>query len=642
MTDRSELIDQLGQMRRMIADANDSPHPELVFIVSLGDPSIGYYNLPSRDGPDTGVNQAVQQLTDQVEQLGGTRNAFYKTLTNNDPNSSYTLVSLANSGGGRGDEALQRGPFFTNVPLNTTPISGTLAPAGPAGTFEVQGTPRMGPEASGPDPSLGAQELSQVAFQSPTPWPEQNSNLYPDAADRARKQAAIGWIGNKVLGTPDIRGQYWTYRLTQSGGFDVNHWTDVGQAIHGLTYPSDVTSDSCPATPPSHPGFCPGDLEWAQTELAGPESSKPPSPVAGEIGWLINTNDYLGALAEPFKAGTQLTSWADLHNIAESINSKVNVPASTPITKINFTAIFDFARGILEVAPEVGEAVIALNTIYDLVSDITEVEVGHQDVPAGDDFSAKESEMGVELAKRMDAAQEMLNRGLPNVIASDYGKLSVVGACSATVLADPSQCPYPLSDWQPGQDDQKDARDAFINSTRAWAYSQLLPVKYSLFQLPDWWQASVSDNNDFYRYPCGADHSACNPFNGEPATAQFAKPIYRNMPTYAHTLRVVPFQARSTWESSGDTWRIYALGQLDKSNPDDWKMGLPGSEVTDKLFQPINKNDLIEGPLGVDPETFFDRYFTPVPLEHYPTTDYDMGWCQNGHQPCGGQQPPFG
>jgi hypothetical protein len=635
ISDRSELIDNLEQMRQMLQKANSSPRPELVFITSLMDPSIKEYYI-FHDGVDTGVNSEVARLVDEVQQLGGTRNGFYKAIDPGGfglPKQSYTLVSLSNSGPGEGTESVTDGPGFTNNPLNTTPISGALARTGPNYEYAVQGTPRIGPEPPGRDPSLGASELAQVAFQPPTPWPDQDPNVFPDPAERARKQAAIAWIGRKVLNTDDIRGQYWTYPLRKDGSFNDTAWTSIANAIQGLNYPQDPsTAKPCPPLPQGV-DFCPDDLAWAKQELAGAPGS---SVVGGEIGWLIAANQYLDALAEPFQ-GTALTQWSDLSKTVSDISSRVNLAPQTQVTQINSTAVFDAVRNFADLLPHVGELAYAVNIVYDLVSDFTEVKVGNTNVPAADDFNSTAGKVGQDLVDRLNAAQDVLTRQLPNTIAADYGKLSVVGACATTILPDPSRCPFPLSDWQYSQQDQKDAGKALVNTTRLWAFSQLLPAKYSLFQLPDWWRTSVSDNQDFYSYvSCGG---RCLPFAGLPANGQVAEPVYRNMPTYAHTLTDGPCGFKTCWSSSGDTWRIFALGHLDKSG-DVWQMQLPASSVTDTLFNPVDPNNLTEGPLGADPETFFDQNFNPQPLTDYPYPGDDIGWCLHGHDPCGGQNPP--
>lgn len=113
------------------------------------------------------------------------------------------------------------------------------------------------------------------------------------------------------------------------------------------------------------------------------------------------------------------------------------------------------------------------------------------------------------------------------------------------------------------------------------------------------------------------------PFDGLPATAQVAKPIYRNLPTYSHT--VARDGPNLDWRHHGETWQIYALGYLTGGDHvfDAFTMHFPRGNppVTDRLFKPPPDG------LGAYPEQFFDRYFEPVPLDHYPYVDTYTGWC---------------
>ena len=112
------------------------------------------------------------------------------------------------------------------------------------------------------------------------------------------------------------------------------------------------------------------------------------------------------------------------------------------------------------------------------------------------------------------------------------------------------------------------------------------------------------------------------PFDGLPASAQFAKPIYRNIPTCGHKLIRVE---NGSWASSGETWQIYALGYLtgDGTIFDPWLMHYPKADVTDPIFKPLD-----QGGLAAEPESFFDRFFPKLStLDHYPERDTPTGWC---------------
>jgi hypothetical protein len=91
-----------------------------------------------------------------------------------------------------------------------------------------------------------------------------------------------------------------------------------------------------------------------------------------------------------------------------------------------------------------------------------------------------------------------------------------------------------------------------------------------------------------------------------------AKPIYRNLPTYTHTIRC---SSDKGCKLSGDTWQITALAHRSGKGElfDPWVMHFPEASITDKLFKPVG-----EGGFGLDPETFFDRRFKAKPFDRYP------------------------
>jgi hypothetical protein len=247
--------------------------------------------------------------------------------------------------------------------------------------------------------------------------------------------------------------------------------------------------------------------------------------------------------------------------------------------------------------------------------------------PADRDFQANADELGVQLADRLVAGQDMLTRQTPNTIAADYAKLRAVGSCASNDPKDWSDCPFDHADWQFTQDDQANAAKLLAPGLKTWAYGSLLGAQYTLWRLPPWWRTNVGNNSDFYgnSFPVSSI-----PFGGLPDSAQYAKPIYRNIPSYSHTL--TNHGNFAPWTSSGETWQIYALGYLSGSGviTDRWVMHYPKpAAVTDPIFKPLD-----QGGLGADPESFFDRYFRPRPLEHYPERDTPTGWCVAGDLPC--------
>jgi hypothetical protein len=448
------------------------------------------------------------------------------------------------------------------------------------------------------DPAQGVLDLWKVAFQDPTPWPDQG----PRAQDQARHNA-IEWIGQhaKDLGTSDPRAAYWTKDYSEGT------WNRIAFEIQGLTYPS---------TRPD-PYFSEQDLNWAKEELAGPKTDPP--LVGGEILWLERTHTYLDTLAKPFTSNG-LKEWAAVSGITNDIKTQVDTTSDAPVQAAN-KAWSDFARQLIaEVVPEKvqGPAYI-LNDIYELASTLSEIN----GKPVEDEFDSTTSNVGNDLADRMKKSQDLLQIQLANTIAADYGKLSTVGSCLQATAED-APCPFNRADWQLNQDYQAQAEQLITPATKAWAYSVLLPARYTAWSLPVWWRTKVDQSF--------SGNEGTHPFAGIPDSAQVAVPVYRNIPTYGHTLtRGNPW----TLNPGSDAWHVFALGRLDGQGTffKPWTMQFPAASVTDKLFNAPDEHH--PDNLGVDPETFFDRSFKPKPLEHYPDDGSDPPqWCFAYGDPC--------
>jgi hypothetical protein len=596
--------DGLADMARFLQQANDGSN--LVFVASRGDPHIHVFGDEQLNQQDRSNATAI---ANQIEKLGGTRNGIFKALDQLDQglgrDSSYSLVGWSGAGPGRGVETVganTRHPFAPETALNTAPLAGTLAPTGPNYAFALETSRSVAPGSTGRDPWRAATELSALAFNTfensgiphdrvpPGEWPEHGNTGHTNA---------VRWIGKKVFGTDDPRGQYWTVPFVKDA-FDYDYWTKAANRIGTLDYASGS-------------GFSADDLDWAKAELQR------------EIDWLISTHRYLDNLSTPFAKG-QLQSWADFQQIANSIRDKVEVSKDQKV-RANVRAVLNFARELVGLLPTVGEAYETANAIYNTAIELVEIN----GEPADDEFQARADELGVRLADRLSAAQGMLDRGLPNVIAADYHKLQAVGQCRSPDPDVWASCPFDHADWQYTQDDQVNAAKLLRNKLEISAYGSVLPARYTAYQLPPWWQRKVSD--DFYGYTFDFVHHT--PFQGLPDTAQMAKPIDRNIPSYSHTVTGgpnPPFGPIEPWKSSGETWQITALGYLTGEGTifRQWEMHYPSASITDKLFKPTSS-----GGFGLDPETFFDQNFTPKPLDHFPEDTTPTGWCAYDRDPCG-------
>jgi hypothetical protein len=610
----------LAGMFDTLKRANDAGN-KLIVVASRGVPKVAYGEGPGWHQED--LNYFEEKVVDQLERAGATRTAAFRAL---DPSmskdTSYTLIGLSGAGGGNGIEGVVEHTAASPVTaMSVAPLTGTMARTGPNYGFEPQAGTLVGgqaPSASAArDPSVAATQLNEVLVQPPSAWPEEDPTIFPDAAERARKQAAIKWIGQKIFNTDDFRGQYYTQIFSDTD------WNAIAAKVQGLDYPRDPASAKpCPPLPAA-PNFCPDDLVWAKGELAGVRT-KPPT-TGGEIGWLQNANHYMEALSAPFGA-SGLSQWAAFDDISKQINNEFAVDDDRQFKAVLQGAI-DIDQGVASFIP--GTQANPGEIVYGFVELISGTEDG---TPFTEPFEVTAGKLGSELADRLSAQQGWIATKIPDIIAADYAKLKAVGSCSSVTADGWETCPFDHNDWEFTQADQDTAAKTILPTMKVWAWGTLLHHRYELYKLPPWWQTNINDPSSYTGRTFGETHI---PFKGEPLSATVAKPLYRNAPDYGHTTECSHFNDNEPCTSSGDTWQIYALGFLtgEGSAFKPWQMNYPtgpkGEAITDVIFKPTS-----QGGLGADPESFYDRFWPETStLDHYPQDSSPTGWCVGSH-PC--------
>lgn len=603
-----KLLPALQRLRDTLAAANDNGE-RLVVVASRGLPAVNV-DVTAKSSVDdlrqAGlVDLTIQQVADQIEQLGGTRNAIFAAL---DPalskQTSYSLLGGSHLGAGFGQESFQAGTSLQRFGMNAAPLVGTLARTGHDYDYQPREIGAAGESVSGGGHLVGVTQLMQVALQPQSQWPETD----PAAGGSPGRVAALASIAKAVknMSTQEFRNHYWI------DIYDAGEWDKTSAAVTALPTPA-----ASPDFSTAGPG---NDFDWAKNELVK------------EIGWLQSTHSYLNKLSLAY-GQLQLNAWAQLDKISQDIRAKF---VSTDLRAfVRAKEFIKLVRGIAGALPKVGEGAKIANEIYAFAMDGAETSDGK---PAGDDFDAAAKDVGVDLAQRLFETQKTLNEQMPNVIAADYQKLKTVGACASSLTAVQADCPaaYTPSDWKYEQADLNAAENTLPDQLNVGFYKALLPARYTLYRLPDWWRTKVNGypgagtsghNSDFYgnfNGPC----SICFPFENEPDTGQFAKPILRLIPVYFHSVAQDP-KNRYASVSTGDTWEIFALGHKDGggTNPNDpWTMQVPAASVTDDLFKPTGK-------YHVYPEQFFDQAFSgdsaPQTLNQWPFKNVysPAGWC---------------
>lgn len=554
----------LEGMYEVLKQATEVMPPEplgyhkLVFIASRGDPSVRV---------DNSTYRWFDRLGGEIEELGGTRSRFFTALMGKmSKQSSYTLVGTSGSKRAEGDELLGKGPASAGS-LNTAPLAGLLARTAYHYAWEFESTKPPATQKNGETAvDQGAEQVLQVAGQAPRPWPEQGN---------PGRTAAVKFLGLKVLGTDTPRSQYWTEPWP-------GKWSHTAEEIKAVQYPSEEVK------------FSQSDLGWAKGELLR------------EIEWLKEENIYLHRLAKPF-GGQGLKSWRALQTIAERVRKPAQISTEQQ-GEAEVGKVFEFALDLGENVPFVGKAIGAVNAIYHFAVD----EASSEGKPVGEPFKAKVGEMGIQLGKRLEAAEALLAEQLPDEVASDYGRLMTAGSCASNIAKEWKNCPYEHSGWQYTQEDQRTAAQSLATTSEAAAYSAVLPARYDAFELP------INTETQARLYSGLTFLVICHwPFGHSPASSQFARPIFRDI--------------GNQFEPVKETWTVTALGYLTGKGltADPWKMHLPPANATNRLF------GTGKGELGVNREAFFDRSFNATTLPHFPLGGSKTGWLSR----CAGGPP---
>jgi hypothetical protein len=530
---------EVDKMRQALLGAPGSSPPGTATLVFIA----------SHGNPSFTVNQgnalALRRLLDLLENLGGMRGPAMQVLDARFGKlKAYAIAGSANVGTARSEEAIAS----TSVSLD-----GTLARSKPLYQYAVQ--PDQGP-GSDPAEQIGAQRLIDVIEAAPTPWPEEGDK---------GKTAAIAWVGMQALGTDSPRTQFWTRP------YDADSWHKVAVAIEGLTMPA------------GPPAFSVADLGWAKGELVR------------EIGWLGNAYAYLDALAKPF-SDTGLKSWAAVQTVAARVEREV-APNHQAQVEAEAGAVWGLVANLAEKIPGLGKAVGATAGIYEFA--VKMGELGGEST--GGEFKSTVAEVGKDLAERLGAAQSLLLRQVPDVVAADYGRLRTVGICTAPVVTEQAGCPDGQGSWQLTQDDQKRISTALETAAEGDAYATILPAKYTAYDLP---VSTWSDAGVYHGFTYGGTY-CYYPFHDLPKNGQLVRRIYEPMGPYY------------------DTYQVTALGFLEGNGTfnDRYRMMVPSAGLLDHLF------GTKEGQLGLNQERFFVESFrVPGTLDHFPELDSPVGW----------------
>lgn len=400
----------------------------LVVVSSVGNP------LPAPAVVTWPVAKLITRVVDGLEALGSTRQGAYLVLDRTTSlAASYTLIGRSGAGRGLGIEASRRVSEKMPASGNATALMGLIG-RGHDWRLEVDST--------SPGGEGGQLAAAALVHADPTPW--------PDAGNPARR-AALAWVGEQVGLGPDPRAQYW--RLAYSKTL----WDHKRDDLNALVIPAE------PGEGVSH-----DDAVAARASLVK------------EIGWVEQTYAYFELAAKPYSS-IGLTSWAEMVEAANTIKDAVQIPGSVKV----FHDVEKIATAILELAEAVpfkhiGHAVHAAMAIYNLVWEIAEVANGE---PAESTYQTTVDHLGVSIAERLEAGQDVIAVQLPRVIVADPAKLELVGTCAGLDPGCTAAGGQP-SDWTFTPEGLKEGATALKESIKASVYETLLPARYQAYRLP--------------------------------------------------------------------------------------------------------------------------------------------------------------
>jgi hypothetical protein len=525
---------ELTLMNRQLKSTLDDPNRSgvLAFVQSLGETKL--------DGSDEEFERTknlAKELVDLLsEHFGATRTRVYRALDAGlaPKDSSYRLIASDGTKPGEGLEA--EGPSVKG--MNGVPAQGYLTRSPVNYAWEVVAAENAAEVAGAGD------RLRRLAFSEPGHWPEQGN---------AGRTAAIAWVGDQI-GLDSRRSLFWAH------SYSIDFWAPKVTKLQGLT---------CPAEPQ---GFnCASDFAWVRQELID------------EIGWLETAHAYVKTLAEPF-AKNQLSSWADVANVAAAVNDKVQAPhVDKTVVKVGLA--FQVAGDLGEEIPGAGKAVGIVNDLYRTALEWAKVD--NEGTEAGQPFSVSVADAGTQLSKRLQAIDDTLEVQLVNVIAADYRKLRTVGLCAGQDRACPDGSP---DDWEYKSVEQGRAAPIIHDGIEASLYTALLPARYRAWAPP----ISANRTTDWSGHqPAGETILGWEcPFHSEPETGQVALPLYRSI--------------SDKGPGGPDRWQVLAYAYRTGSGTvgDPFRMHVPEATVTDRLFK-----SPADGGLGLFPETFYWRAF---------------------------------
>ncbi len=464
---------------------------------------------------------AMAKLAVSVARVGGTRNGFnvaaltrgqYQPVSTN--GHVYGLVGWGGAGEGNGAEMAAGVDGAGPVPV----LSGVLRPDRQSRYRPVQVKNSLGP----------TNLLGAIALQPASRWPGEDDPGVGQAI------TCIGQRFTQLGGDP--RSAYWSQGVIADG-----EWLTFSGQVAALKY-EDMDCD---------------DLQFDERDFASARKT-----LQQELEWVGNTWTYLHAQESPWSQST-LRGWAEVHDIADSVENAVNKPTDTVAMRwLDFTDILLKLLG-----PATDGATTVMAESMDLGLAIYSAEAGGG--PSDLEIRTTADQIATSFITHATRAQ-LAYDGIGRAIVSDYDRLRRVGSVAGCNPdpSDPDACPQ---EWRLSGTDITRAESNVLLALKRLAYTKLLPLGYPVLTLTR--TKPLAFPPDPHEYDCSGGNY---PFKDIPPTASTS--LMREAD---------PVGGLHGWE----TFVLSTSGVLHGTPPPD--------NVLATAFGPVNAADPTKGGLGI-------------------------------------------
>lgn len=504
------------------------PNRQLIAVQSIGSVA-NVANAPEEQYVED-MNRAWQDISRAIAPFGANPDTFSRA------NGSYAYL-----GGPRLTRA-QDADSSSAVVIDPT----TSPPQREAGTLQGRAAPTskgvFQPAIASPveSPDL---KLYDMVFRAPTPWP-----LTGEGEDAGEYAEALAYISRNLGAGPNIRSTYWK---------NLNAvYSDDLTRLKAIPYPGNFKTCAGKQA-------MPGDLAEVahRPGYTREQFCEMSRQLAEEFELLDKVKSMFDAYEAAFSRSGPVQQ-AELESLSKAIEDAIKPGNGGEIAWSVGGFIGNLISAGLVLDPE-GAGVLAaweaLVTVYELTRELLGETGG---VPVGEQVESKVGELGADLAKKLEASSDGVER-LRQVIISDWGRLEAVGSVVGT----------------PGWSvDVPTVKQNLTNSAGAFFSSQLLPIPYGVHDLEG------------------------TGFNADPTTDN----CYTL--SYGHTYRGAPETAKLEWMGEFDFQTVHgnfpSRFVLAVHSPSAQSYSYPPAEVTDRIFRPQ-----VQGGFGVQlPQYVWEAY----------------------------------